>query len=129
MDKDVHKVFKEMVKIQAHKKTTATLDRTLQALSEMKANNLVINFNSLANYAKVTKAWLYRNADIRKEILGLRDQIPIKKRSTDLTRVIAKKGAEVDKLKQKIITLENINKKLREQLEVVYGELHKKTST
>lgn len=126
MSKNACQTFKEIVKIQSHKKTTVTLERTLHALEEMKANNLVINFNSLANYAKISKAWLYRNADIRKEIVDLRSQMPIKKRTTDLTRIIAKKDAQIGKLKQKITELTNSNKRLKEQLEIIYGELHKK---
>lgn len=127
MSKDnSHKTtFKEAVKVQAHKKTSVTIDRALQALEEMKAGNLVINFNSLANYAKISKAWLYRNPDIRKEILDLRSKTPIKKRSVNLPRMIAKKDSEINRLKKRISDLENKNKKLRVQLEIVYGELHK----
>ena len=126
MHKDKNSVFKETVKAQAHKKTVIALERALQALEEMKANNLVINFNSLANYAKVSKAWLYRNKNLRKEISDLREY-NLNHRASNPACLLSLKDKEIALLKQKIIILEKEKKKLREQIEIVYGQLHNNT--
>lgn len=104
------------------------LKRALLGLNEMKENGLTINFNSLANYTKVSKAWLYRHPQIREAVLNIREQESIQKRTTDPKRILKKKDDELAKIKQKLSILEKENKQLKEQLEIVYGELHRKSS-
>lgn len=118
--------FKQMATEQAKSKKNITFDRAKQALEEMKQQRLVINFNSLATYANISKAWLYRDPIIRTEVENLRNEMPIKQRSANLTKLIAKRDKEIAKLRREVDELEQINQKLRRQLEVVYGKLHEK---
>lgn len=128
MGDKLHHDFKKLVSERARAKHSSTLERVLLALNEMKDNHLIINFNSLANYANVSKAWLYRNATIRKQIIDLRGVEESKKRSPDFTAALAKKDKEISVLQDQLTKLQKLNKKLKEQLEIVYGELHKNTS-
>lgn len=108
-----------------HKKQDAT-NRALLALEEMKAKGLVINFNSLANYANVSKAWLYRHPDIRQQVNAAREEYKTPKRTTDPAKILKRKEAEIETLKKKLAKLTCENKGLKQQLEVIYGELHNK---
>lgn len=116
--------FQKMVSEHAKIKKKETSQRALVALEEMKAKKLVINFNSLANYAGISKAWLYRHPDLRAQVLAIREQAPVSSRAPDWDKLLKKKETEITQLKQKITSLEKANKELKVQLEIVYGELH-----
>src|SRR5262249_48372164 len=82
--------------------------------------NNPVSFSLIANIARVSKAWLYRHAELRKkiEMLRLQKAISPNYQSQDSN------GSIVNTLKMRIKRLETENKELRQQLEIVYGELH-----
>lgn len=111
----------------AASKKEATLKKTQTAISELLKANDIINFNTVAEKAGVSKAWLYRETDIADRIKRLRDQQANKEpkayketqRASD-----ASKSALVTTLKARVKELESENRELKKQLEVVYGKLH-----
>lgn len=127
MNNKVIKSFLDIATEHGQAKKENALQRASLGLNEMKANGLTINFNSLANYTKVSKAWLYRHPQIRQAVLNIREQGSNQKRTPDPNKLLKKKIDELSKVKQKLSMLEKENKQLKEQLEIVYGELHLKT--
>lgn len=111
----------------AASKKEATLKKTQTAISELLKANDMINFNTVAEKAGVSKAWLYRETDIADRIKRLRDQQANKEpkayketqRASD-----ASKSALVTTLKARVKELEVENRELKKQLEIVYGKLH-----
>ncbi len=111
----------------AASKKEATLKKTETAISELIKANDIINFNTVAEKAGVSKAWLYRETDIAGRIKRLRDQQANQEpkayketqRASD-----ASKSALVTTLKARVKELESENRELKKQLEVVYGKLH-----
>lgn len=111
----------------AARKKEATLKKTESALSELLKVNALINFNTVAEKAEVSKAWLYRETVIADRIKRLRDQqvnqepkaYKEAQRASD-----ASKSALVTTLKARVKELESENRELKKQLEVVYGKLH-----
>lgn len=94
-------------------------------LRVMKEKNLPINFESVAKLAGVSKTWLYRQAELSEEISSSRNKTSKIKRVIDLQSINEKKNAEITTLKNKNKLLKLTIKKLRHQMEVVYGELYK----
>jgi len=111
----------------AASKKEVTLKKTEKAISELLKANDLINFNTVAEKAGVSKAWLYRETGIADRIKRLRDQQANKEpkayketqRASD-----ASKSALVATLKARVKELESENRELKKQLEVVYGKLH-----
>ncbi len=111
----------------AASKKEATLKKTETAISELIKANDIINFNTVAEKAGVSKAWLYRETDIAGRIKRLRDQQANQEpkayketqRASD-----ASKSALVTTLKARVKELESENRELKKQLEVLYGKLH-----
>lgn len=85
-------------------------------------------FNSVGEEARISKATLYNNPEIRKRIESLREQqaqVPTLKqvkREVDENN----KYAIIASLKRKIKKLDEENKELREQLKFAYAEVYKK---
>lgn len=120
MDKRIQ-VLKEAAK----NKGKNALSKVKSALSMMQAKNIPINFNSLAKLAGVSKTWLYSQPELKKEIEAIRGQRTKIHRVIDLQSTVQKKNNDILSLKEKNKKQEEIIKKLRRQLEVVYGELYK----
>ena len=57
----------------AQKKHSATLERILVALMVMEKEQIPINFESVANFAKVSKTTLYADEAIKKQIYKARE--------------------------------------------------------
>lgn len=86
-----------------------------------------ITFRAVAEAAGVSTAWLYRHPEIRSRIDGLRERhqghhIFEAKSSPSATTP----GPIVVALRQRIKDVEEENRELKRQLEVVYGLLYKK---
>ncbi|CAM4308801.1 DUF6262 domain-containing protein [Vreelandella rituensis] len=111
----------------AARKKEATLKKTESAISELLKANAPINFNTVAEKAGVSKAWLYRTDAVADRIKRLRDQQASKepKAYKEAQRASeASKSALVTTLKARVKELESENRELKKQLEVVYGKLH-----
>lgn len=105
----------------AQKKKQATLERAEQAIKQLLKENKPINFQSVADAAQVSTAWLYDNAEIRERIEHLRAQQASKPPTRKQSTSSASKDGIITALKRRISKLETENKKLREQHEVAYG--------
>ena len=53
------------IKAAAKKKSDKTLTKVLDALKIMEEQTLSINFNSVSNFTGVTKAWLYKQTEVK----------------------------------------------------------------
>lgn len=108
----------------AQKKRQEAFNKVEEGIQALIKEKRVINFNTVAEVADVSKAWLYKEPEIRQRIEHLREQrSPCKKtlgkhRASDgsLQRV-------VQILKERIKRLEAENQNLRRQNEVAYGRV------
>jgi uncharacterized protein YceH (UPF0502 family) len=75
----------------------------------------------------VSTAWLYQHPEIRERIEHLREQRSLHAGSAPKMRASdASKDAMQTALRQRVKQLEAENRELKQQLEVVYGQLYKK---
>lgn len=113
------------IKNAAKKKREETLNKVLDALKIMQEESLSINFNSVSNFTGVTKAWLYKQPDIKELILktrGTSNNILMKEQAIQLSL----KNKQIDILTKQNKQLRLQINELRQQLEVSYAELYKK---
>lgn len=112
----------------ALKRSQMALDKVDKAIRELSLTEQKINFNSVSQLSGVSKTFLYNNQEIKKRIEELRDK--------QVSRTINQR-AKYDKTSKakdiiimakdkKIKELEEENKKLKEQLEVLRGKLYEK---
>ncbi|MFU7517745.1 DUF6262 family protein [Clostridium sp. HCS.1] len=112
----------------AKQRSQMALDKVDKAIRELSLTEHKINFNSVSQLSGVSKTFLYNNQEIKKRIEELRDK--------QVSRTINQR-AKYDKTSKakdiiimakdkKIKELEEENKKLKEQLEVLRGKLYEK---
>lgn len=112
----------------ALKRSQMALEKVDKAIRELSLTEQKINFNSVSQLSGVSKTFLYNNQEIKKRIEELRDK--------QVSRTINQR-AKYDKTSKakdiiimakdkKIKELEEENKKLKEQLEVLRGKLYEK---
>lgn len=111
------------------KKKAETRERAKMALTEMVNKNLPINFASVAKYACVSKTWLYSQCDLAQEIKNHRFGADELHRNIDLIKKVSIQAAKIDKLKDTVSKKDHEIKRLKKQMEIVYGELYKKDSS
>jgi hypothetical protein len=115
----------------AQRKATETQQRVHQAIDRLLREQAVVNFNSVAKAAHVTKSYLYAHTDVRERIEALRSQ----QGQTCLEQQRAERmlhQARTDKTKEvllaardrRIQALEEENRKLKAQLKEAYGKLY-----
>lgn len=111
----------------AEKKKEVALKKTDEAIKRLVKSVKPINFNTVAEEAGVSKAWLYKEIEVAERIKRLRGQSPNKKPSNSATASKVSdpsKDALIATLKYKVKELESENRDIKKQLEVVYGKLH-----
>lgn len=108
----------------AQDKRDDTQLKVTTVLRVMKEKNLPINFKSVAKLAGVSKTWLYDQPEIKNQIEILRVKKGKIQRVMDLKSTVEQKDNEILALKTKNKSLQETVKKLRQQLEIVYGELY-----
>ncbi|MGL4874302.1 MAG: DUF6262 family protein [Clostridium sp.] len=112
----------------ALQRSKMALDKVDKAIRELSLTEQKINFNSVSQFSGVSKTFLYNNQEIKKRIEELRDK--------QVSRTINQR-AKYDKTSKskdiiiiakdkKIKELEEENKKLKEQLEILRGKLYEK---
>lgn len=112
----------------AKKRSQMALEKVDKAIRELSLTEQKINFNSVSQLSGASKTFLYNNQEIKKRIEELRDK--------QVNRTINQR-AKYDKTSKakdiiimakdkKIRELEEENKKLKEQLEVLRGKLYEK---
>lgn len=112
----------------ALQRSKMALEKVDKAIRELSLTEQKINFNSVSQLSGVSKTFLYNNDEIKKRIEELRDK--------QVSRTINQR-AKYDKTSKskdiiimakdkKIKELEEENKKLKEQLEILRGKLYEK---
>jgi len=107
------------IKAYAEQKNKETIEKVSKAIDKLKRKNKPINFETVSKEAKVARATLYNNPQLKERILGLRaiskgvpldDIVAVKKDKIQLQeeKVIA--------LREKVKLLEDDKKKLIAQL-------------
>jgi hypothetical protein len=82
-----------------------------------------INFRSAAARAKVSTAWLYGTMSVRDKIVKIRNASSVAASDNLQYRQRLSQERVVATLRLRIRTLEEINRELKEQLEVAHGRL------
>ncbi|MFN6558614.1 MAG: DUF6262 family protein [Nostoc sp. ChiSLP01] len=114
----------EGLAIAAQKKRQEAFEKVEQGIQKLLKERKVINFNTVAQASGVSKAWLYKEPEIKSRIEHLRTnnsktkEIPPKQKSSD-----ASKDAIIKTLKERIKKLEAENRGLRDQHEAIYGRI------
>ncbi|MFN6539340.1 MAG: DUF6262 family protein [Nostoc sp. EkiNYC01] len=114
----------EGLAIAAQRKRQEAFEKVEQGIQKLLKERKVINFNTVAQASGVSKAWLYKESEIKTRIEHLRTnnsktkEIPPKQKSSD-----ASKDAIIKTLKERIKKLEAENRGLREQHEAIYGRI------
>ena len=109
------------------KRRSRTNEKVDVAIAELIKKNEKVNFNSVSEVSGVTKATLYRNAEIRERIETLRFQQSKVLKPSQIKRQMndENKDAIIASLKRRITKLERENERLKEQVKINYGEMFK----
>lgn len=112
------------IKAAAKKKSDETLTKVLDALKIMEEQTLSINFNSVSNFTGVTKAWLYKQTEVKDLIdkaRGTKNNLLMQEQAVQL----GLKNKEIDILTKQNKHLRQQISELRQQLEVAYAAIYK----
>lgn len=112
------------LKKNAQKKRQESFDKVEKGIQQLIKEKRAINFNTVAEASGVSKAWLYKEAEVRQRIEHLRSQVgsqgktPSKFRASEqsLKAIIQKQQAQIRRLEAE-------NQELRKQNEVAYGHV------
>jgi Family of unknown function (DUF6262) len=107
----------------ARSRSEGATQRATAAILLMEAEEVDINFRSVAARAKVSTAWLYGTKSVRDKIVKIRNTSPIAAGENLQHRQQLSHERVVATLRLRIRTLEEINRELKEQLEAAYGRL------
>nr|WP_228850286.1 DUF6262 family protein [Clostridioides sp. ES-S-0107-01]UDN53083.1 transposase [Clostridioides sp. ES-S-0107-01] len=112
----------------AKQRSQMALDKVDKAIRELSLTEQKINFNSVSQLSGVSKTFLYNNQEIKKRIEELRDKQVSKtiNQRAKYDKTSKSKDIIIMAKDKKIKELEEENKKLREQLEVLRGKLYEK---
>jgi uncharacterized protein DUF6262 len=116
----------EGLRTNAQQKSNDTRRRAEEAIALLLKERRTINFNTVAQTAICSTAWLYANEDIRQQIIHLRSQqipkaqikIPAREQASS-----ASKEAMIAALQKRVKEQAEEIKELKKQLEVAYGSL------
>jgi hypothetical protein len=117
----------------AQRKSEAAQQRVHQAIDQILREQKMVNFNTVAKAANVTKSYLYANPDVRERIEALRAKLGQERlerqgaqRKLDQTRTDKTKDVLLEARDRRIKALETENRKLKEEMMVAYGKLYEK---
>lgn len=112
----------------AKKKTQLTLEKVDKAIRELSLTDQKINFNSVCNLSSVSKTFLYNNEDMKKRIEELRDKQVSKEvnKRAKYDKTAKSKDIIIMAKDKKIKDLQEENRKLKEQLEIVRGKMYER---
>lgn len=110
----------------AKRKTEIALEKVDKAIRELSLKGEKINFNSVYNLSGVSKTFLYNNDNIKSRIEELRNKQIDKQinRREKYDKTAKAKDIIIMAKDKKIRELENENKKLKTQLEILRGKLY-----
>jgi len=111
----------------AQQRHQQVIQRADEGIRRLLQEGRPVNFNTVAQIAHVSTAWLYQHVEIRGRIEHLREQRSAQVGSTPKMKASdASKDAIQAALRQRVKQLEAENRELKQQLEVVYGQIYKK---
>ncbi len=112
----------------AKQRSKMALDKVDKAIRELSLTEQKINFNSVSQLSGVSKTFLYNNEEIKKRIEELRDKQVSKtiNQRAKYDKTSKSKDIIIMAKDKKIKELEEENKKLKDQLEVLRGKLYEK---
>lgn len=112
----------------AKNKTKITLDKVDKAIRELSLKGEKINFNSVCNLSGVSKTFLYKNEGIKQRIGELRNKQVNKSinQRAKYDKTTKAKDIIIIAKDKKIKELEEENRRLKEQLEIIRGKLYEK---
>lgn len=112
----------------AKQKTQLTLEKVDNAIRELSLTEQKINFNSVSQLSGVSKTFLYNNENIKKRIEELRNKQTSRtmNQRAKYDKTAKSKDIIIMAKDKKIKELEEENKKLKEQLELLRGKLYEK---
>jgi len=107
-------------------KTEQSIQKVDEALKYMIKKQLNINFNSVAEQAKVSKGFLYKNQKLRSRIEVLRKQQEGLSSVKQVKRNIsdASKDVIIVSLRERLKGLEQENKELKKKLKIQFGKIY-----
>jgi S-adenosylmethionine:tRNA-ribosyltransferase-isomerase (queuine synthetase) len=115
----------------AQRKSQQTQHRVHQAIDQLLKEQQIVNFNTIAKTANVTKSYLYAHQDVRERIEALRTQQGQERierqwaeRQQHRARTDKTKDVLLEARNRRIKALEAENRKLKEDLKVAYGKLY-----
>lgn len=106
----------------AQKKRQEAFEKVEAGIQQLIKEKRSITFNAVSEASGVSKAWLYKEADVKARIERLREQsggqkkLPVKQKASN-----GSKEAIIRTLRQRIQKLEDENRKLAEQNKVASG--------
>ncbi len=115
----------QALKTAAKMKRETSIKKMNDAISKMDSEGLSISIGSVATYAGVARSWIYNNPELKAIIESYRKNNDKINRILDLRSQLDTRDKRIASLKSRNLTLKATIKKLRQQLEVVYGELYK----
>lgn len=112
----------------AKHKSEVTLEKVDNAIRELSLTEQKINFNSVSQLSGVSKTFLYNNEEVKKRIEELRDKQTSKvmNQRAKYDKTAKSKDIIIMAKDKKIKELEEENKKLKEQLEILRGKIYEK---
>lgn len=112
----------------AKNKSKIALEKVDKAIRELSLGEQKINFNTVSNLSGVSKTFLYNNIEIKKRVEELRDKQTerIIKQKIKYDKTDKSKDIIIMAKDKKIKELQDENRKLKEQLEVLRGKLYSK---
>ncbi len=112
----------------AKHKSEMTLEKVDKAIRELSLTEQKINFNSISQLSGVSKTYLYNNKEVKKRIEELRYKQTSRtmNQRAKYDKTAKSKNTIIMAKDKKIKELEDENKKLKEQLEVLRGKLYEK---
>ena len=96
--------------------------KTEEAIKRLLAAGAPISFNAVSREARVSKAYLYRHADIKERIINLRSRQPTLTDKPTRESTGASKDVIILAKDNRIRQLEKENKYLKQLLQKAYGE-------
>ena len=111
----------------ARQRREATLDRAREALRRLEQAGEPVTFRRVAEAARVSRSWLYAEAEVRTEIERLREAgrrsrdsapVPARQRASEASLL-----ARLEAAHERNQALAEENRLLRDQLATVHGQL------
>ena len=101
--------------------------RVIAAITKMQRDGAAINFNTVCAAARVSKTFLYdpKHSDLAQQIRSLRQVTPqsTATKSTTAEKSDSAKDAQIARLKERVRTLEEQVRSLKDENELLYGKL------